>query len=264
MQPQLVWFRQDLRIRDHHALSAAMAEGQAIGIYILDDEGPASHRIGGAQRWWLHHSLAALRQSLAELGVPLVLRRGQSASELERLVTEAGGAKVHAHHHYEPWWQAAEREAAQRLDLALHHGNLLANPRAILNQSGERYRVFTPWFRKLLEQMPPALPLPVPQPQSAPLAQLASDNLDDWALLPRNPDWSGGFDAWKPGERGARAALREFLPELADYEQARNFPSQTGTSRLSPHIHFGEISPASIWHHALAKAGAKARSYLSE
>ena len=264
MPTQLVWFRQDLRTRDHHALTAAMAAGQVLGVYILDDDAPSEHRIGAAQRWWLHHSLVALRRDLAEIGVPLILRRGRASVELARLAAEVGAPAIHAHRHYEPWWQVAEAEAGQRLQLILHDGNLLASPCRIRSGTGERYRVFTPWFRRLLDHMPPPDPLPrpvqLPSPDGIPL----SDDLAGWGLLPRSPDWSGGFAVWTPGERGARAALRHFLPSLLDYEEARNFPSQPGTSRLSPHIHFGEISPATLWHHAQNTAGPRARSFLSE
>ena len=148
MTTQLVWFRQDLRLRDHVALAAAIAAGPVLPVYILDDEGPGGQRIGAAQRWWLHHSLEALRQDLAQLGAPLVLRRGRSSTELARLAEQSGAAAIHAHRHYEPWWQQAEAETAERLPLQLHEGNLLANPRGIRNGSNERYRVFTPWFRK--------------------------------------------------------------------------------------------------------------------
>ena len=241
-----------------------MAAGPVLGVYVLDEGGPAEHRIGAAQRWWLHHSLAALARDLADLGVPLILRRGRSGEELARLAAEVGACTIHAHRHYEPWWQVAEAEAGQRLDLVLHDGNLLADPRLILNLSGDRYRVFTPWFRRLLDHMPPPLPLPKPQPRAVPDVIPPSDDLASWGLLPKSPDWSGGFDVWTPGERGARAALRAFLPNLESYEESRNFPSQPGTSRLSPHIHFGEISPATVWHHARQMAGPKARSFLSE
>lgn len=264
MPAQLVWFRQDLRLRDHRALLAAMAAGPIVPVYILDDESPGAHRIGAAQRWWLHHSLAALRKDLSQLGAPLVLKRGRSSVEVARLAQEAGASVVHAHRHYEPWWQKAESEIGQGLPLVLHEGNQLANPRDIRNGSGERYRVFTPWFAKLRERMPPPLPLPRPERIVCPDTIPASDNLEDWGLLPRNPDWSGGFAGWTPGERGARAALRAFLPEVAGYQEARNFPSRPGTSRLSPHIHFGEISPATLWHHAEHTAGLRAQTFLSE
>lgn len=261
---QLVWFRQDLRLHDHPALVAALASGPVLPVYVLDDESPGGDRIGAAQRWWLHHSLSALHEDLAKLGAPLILRRGRSSAELFRLAEETGASAVHAHRHYEPWWQMAEAETAQRLRLILHEGNQLANPRGIRNGSGERYRVFTPWFAKLNEQMPPPTPLPRPKQIICPQAIPHSDELDDWALRPLDPDWTSGFGEWKPGERGARAAFRNFLPETARYQEERNFPSHPGTSRLSPHIHFGEISPATLWHHAANAAGPQARSFLSE
>ncbi len=263
MPLQIVWFRQDLRVRDHHALAAALQAGPVLPVYILDDESPAAQRIGAAQRWWLHHSLAALRDDLARLGAPLILRRGKASVALAKLAAETGASAVHAHHHYEPWWQQAEQQiTAPRL--ILHHGNYLANPRAILNGSGDRYRVFTPWFNKLREQMPPPHPLPRPDAINCPSAIPSSDALADWGLLPTAPDWSGGFSDWTPGERGARAAFKAFLPGTAAYDAERNFPSRPGTSRLSPHIHFGEISPATLWHHAAEAGGAMARSFLSE
>jgi deoxyribodipyrimidine photo-lyase len=261
---QLVWFRQDLRLRDHPALLAALAAGPVLPVYILDDETPREHRIGAAQRWWLHHSLVALRKDLADFGAPLVLRRGRSSAELIRLAEQTGAAAIHAHCHYEPWWQMAEKETRQQLPLILHEGNQLTNPRGVLNGSGQRYRVFTPWFRTLLEHMSPPEPLPRPERIAGPATIPASDDLDAWDLLPRNPDWASGFAEWTPGERGGRAAFRSFLPAVAAYEEERNFPSRPCTSRLSPHIHFGEISPATLWYHAANAAGAKARSFLRE
>jgi deoxyribodipyrimidine photo-lyase len=264
MPTQIVWFRQDLRLRDHHALTVAMANGRILPLYVLDDQEPGPHKIGGAQRWWLHHSLIALRDDLASFGVPLILRRGGAREELAKLVTETDASAIHAHRHYEPWWQKVDADIAANLPLFLHEGNHLANPRHILNGSGERYRVFTPWFRKLQERMPPPLPLPKPEALTAPAAIPTSDDLGSWGLLPSKPDWSGGFADWKPGERGARAAFKQFLPSCADYQDERNFPARPGTSRLSPHIHFGEISPSTLWHHAANGAGARAQTFLSE
>jgi deoxyribodipyrimidine photo-lyase len=261
---QLVWLRQDLRLHDQPALVAAAAAGAVLPVYILDDQIPGGHRMGAAQRWWLHHSLIALRDDLAKHGVPLVLRRGRASTELALLVRQTGATAIHALRHYEPWWQLAEKEAAQQLPLVLHEGNQFANPRSILNGTGQRYRVFTPWFRKLLDHMPPPVPSPCPEQIAAPGTVPPSDELGAWGLLPRNPDWSGGFADWRPGERGALAAFRRFLPILPEYDEQRNFPGRPGTSRLSPHIHFGEISPATLWHHAATSGGAKAHSFLSE
>lgn len=258
----MLWFRQDLRLHDHPALCAAIRRGRVVPVFILDDEAPGTHKMGGAQRWWLHHSLAKLRQSLEKCGSHLILRRGGATDVLLSLLSETGAEHIHAHRAYEPWWKRIDSELADHL--TLHDGNHLANPRTVLNGSGQRYRVFTPFFRKLTEHMPPPKPLPAPEGIPAPAKWPRSDNLDDWRLLPTKPDWSGGFDIWTPGEEGARSAFRAFLPNTAAYSEERNFPSRPGVSRLSPHIHFGEISPSTLWNYGARQAGENAWSFLSE
>ena len=260
----LLWLRQDLRTRDQPALAAAASKGPVVPVYVLDDETPGSRRIGAAQRWWLHHSLQALGADLQRLGSPLVLRRGRSAEVLRQLALETGASEIHAVRHYEPWWRRAEREVADTTPLVLHLGNHLVEPAAVLNGAGERYRLFTPWFRRLIDMMPPGERLPPPQALDGPKAPIDSERLEDWGLLPTRPNWAMGFGAWVPGEEGARAAFADFLPKVADYETARNFPSRPGVSRLSPHIHFGEISPRTLWRHAVKAAGPAARTFLSE
>ncbi len=255
----ILWFRQDLRLHDQAALVAAAGEGAFVPVYILDDETPGDRRMGGAQRWWLHHSLAQLKAALPGL----VLRRGSSMAELARLSADTGATRIHAIRHYEPWWRAAESEVAAEFDFVLHDGNHLARPEAILTGGGTRYKVFTPWWRALLTQMPPPKPLAMPD-LSGCRAGIASDDLNDWNLLPTKPDWSTGFGEWTPGEAGARAALKAFLPRLKDYDSARNLPAVAGVSRLSPHLHFGEISPATVWHIAAREAGAAAEPFLRE
>ncbi len=253
----IFWFRQDLRLADNVALTAALEQGPVVPVYILDDSSPGEHAIGGAQRWWLHHSLKALD---ASLGGKLVLRRGDSLSELERLMAETGTRHIHATRLYEPWWQRIDAELSGRI--TLHDGNYLAHPDTIRTGSGGRYKIFTPYWRALLDRMPPARPLPAPE--NVEIAQAESDSLQEWKLLPTQPDWATGFDVWTPGEDGARAALRSFFDLVGDYDRARNMPSEAGTSRLSPHLHFGEISPATVWHHVSRKVGAKGEPYLRE
>lgn len=250
--PVILWFRQDLRLSDQAALVAAAGEGQVVPVYVLDDEGPGAWRIGGAQRWWLHHSLAALGQALAEKGAGLILRRGPAAREIARLAKETGARRVHALRHYEPWWQAAEREIATRLDLCLHDGTRLVPPDRVRTGAGGRYRMFTAFWRALREQMPPPDPLAPPDHLDGVAQPPRSDRLEDWELLPTKPDWARGFSDWAPGEAGGRDALDRFLPEIEAYDIARNFPSEEGTSRLSPHLHHGEVSPAQIWHRVAA------------
>jgi deoxyribodipyrimidine photo-lyase len=253
----IFWFRQDLRLSDNAALTAALEQGPVVPVYVLDDASPGEHAIGGAQRWWLHHSLKALNTSL---GSKLVLRRGDSLSVLERLMAETGAVRIHATRLYEPWWQRIDAELSERI--TLHDGSYLAHPDSIRTGSGGRYKIFTPYWRALLERMPPAKPLPAPEKVKT--VTTDSEKLEDWKLLPTAPDWATGFDVWTPGEEGAKAALRSFLDVVGDYDRARNMPSQAGTSRLSPHLHFGEISPATVWHRVAKKVGAKGEPYLRE
>jgi deoxyribodipyrimidine photo-lyase len=262
-ETSIVWFRQDLRIADQAALAAAAASGPVIPVYVLDDASPARWAIGGAQRWWLHHSLAALDASLTKLGVPLVLRRGDAVAEIGRLAEETGAACVHAVRHYEPWWKAAEEKLAGRLDLRLHDGQLLEDPDCVRTATGGRFRIFTPFWRALEQRLPPRHPQPAPDRLTAAKPKPRSDRLAEWGLLPTRPNWATGFDVWTPGEAGASAALERFTETLDDYDTARNLPSQEGSSRLSPHLHHGEVSPATVWN-ALPSGGTGGSSFRRE
>jgi deoxyribodipyrimidine photo-lyase len=262
--PVLLWFRQDLRLSDQAALLAAAEEGPVVPVYVLDDESPREWTIGGASRWWLHHSLSALDHSLRAKGSRLILRRGKSAEALEKLAKEIGASRVHALHHYEPWWRNAEKAVTRSLDLCLHDGGLLLPPGAVRTGSGGIYRIYTPFSRAMMEQMPPAAPRAAPRSIGAPSAWPASDRLNDWALLPSRPDWASAFsEDWTPGEEGARRKVTDFLDEAGDYAEARNLPSREGTSRLSPHLHYGEVSPAYVWSRVCA-SGSNADVFLKE
>lgn len=247
MTGTIVWLREDLRLADQPAFAAAAGEGWVIPVYVLDDETPRHRRMGGAQRWWLHRSLASLDADLRAIGSRLILRRGAAAEVLAGLAAETGAARIHALRHYAPWWRNAERALAGTADLVLHDGVCLLPPGELRTGAGDIYRIFTPFWRALKDRMPPAEPIPAPEHLAAPEQWPASDALEDWALLPSRPDWSGGFDIWTPGEAGAAARLEAFLPEAESYDTARNLPSVEGVSRLSPHLHFGEISPAKAW-----------------
>jgi deoxyribodipyrimidine photo-lyase len=258
--PTILWFRQDLRLADNAALIAAADAGPVVPLYILDDDAPGDHAIGGAQRWWLHHSLKALSAALEDKGAELVLRRGRSAEVLDAVMAETGAGQVHATRLYEPWWKEIDASLGDRI--TLHDGNYLAHPDTIRTGSGGRYKIFTPYWRALVERMPP--PAPVRAPGEIEGKGVKGDRLEAWKLLPSKPDWAGGFDVWTPGEEGAKAALRVFLDEVGDYDRARNMPSEAGTSRLSPHLHHGEISPATVWHHVSKKVHARGEPYLRE
>jgi len=247
--PVLLWLRQDLRLADQPAVMAALSEGPVIPVYVLDDETPRHRRMGGASRWWLHHSLEALDHDLRARGSRLILRRGKSAEVLGALAGEVGTRRIHGLHHYEPWWRNAETAVARALDLCLYDGNQLFPPGLLSNGSGEPYKIFTPFSRALMEHMPPSRPHPAPDRIPAPSHWPTSDELASWDLLPGTPDWAGGLQAeWAPGEAGAQERLEDFEPRAAAYDEGRNLPSIEGVSRLSPHLHFGEISPAAVWH----------------
>ena len=235
-----------------------------IPVYILDDETPKHRAMGGASRWWLHHSLASLDAALRQKGSRLILRRGKSDEQLAQIADECGAGQVHCLRHYEPWWRNAERAVSKSLDLICHDGNYLAPPGSVTTGAGGLYKIYTPFWRALKERMPPPAPANRPREIAAPPKWPASDRLADWNLLPTKPDWATGFgNEWTPGEEGARTRVADFIDEAADYDRRRNLPSEEGSSRLSPHLHFGEVSPAHVWHR-LADAGGSVDVFLSE
>ena len=263
--PSILWLRRDLRLADQAALLAACAAGPVVPVYVLDDETPQHRKMGGASRWWLHHSLASLSAALEARGSRLILRRGNCADVLPALAAELGASEVHAMHHYEPWWRNAERAVAKTLTLNLHHGNYLAPAGSVVTGGGTPFKIFTPFWRALQQQiLPPPKPQAAPGSIPAPDHWPAADRLEDWGLLPARPDWAAGLRAeWTPGESGAQERLDDFADHARVYEGTRNMPSQEGTSRLSPHLHFGEISPAAVWHRVADKGGSVG-TYLGE
>jgi len=256
--PVILWFQQDLRVQDHPALSAAVACGRpVVPVYILDDEAPGVWAPGGASRWWLHNSLASLRSSLEKLGSGLILRRGPARKVLARLIAETGATSVFVTRRYEPHAANLERELAADftkggIDFRRFGGTLLFEPEALATKEGRPYKVFTPFYKACLAKFPAASPAKAPSPLAAPPQLSRSDRLADWDLLPASPDWAGGLRAtWSPGEQGAEARLDTFLTSvMGDYETDRDRPDKPGTSRMSPHLHFGEISPRLCWQRA--------------
>ncbi|MDN2565996.1 DNA photolyase family protein [Aquibium sp. A9E412] len=257
-KPALVLFRHDLRLADNRALTAAAASGRpVVAAFVLDEESPGIRPLGGARRWWLHHSLKALADGLKRLGTPLVLRRGPMAETAAALVEDCGAGLVLWNRRYEPPAIAADRAMAAMLEdrgvaWQSFDGQLLHDPAALRTGAGTPYRVYTPFWRALAAEAEPRDPIDPPRRLRAPAAAIAGDALDDWALLPRQPDWAGGLrDTWTPGEAGAAARLTRFLDEAAqDYGRARDLPGREATSRLSPHLAHGEITPFQIWRAA--------------
>jgi deoxyribodipyrimidine photo-lyase len=251
----IVWLRQDLRLSDNPALAAAAATGQpVIPVYVLDESLPWAP--GGASRWWLHGSLRALSADLAQRGATLVLRRGAAADALDTVIAASGATAVYWNRCYEPAAIARDTALKQSLKargLAVHScaGNVLHEPWELRTQSGGPFRVFTPFSKAAMQRIAAdGLGTPLPAPTLTPFAgTVPSDDLATWALLPTQPDWAGGLRAtWTPGEGGARTRAAAFLKDAsAAYHQARDVPGVSGTSRLSPHLHFGEISARQLW-----------------
>jgi len=242
----LLWFRQDLRLRDNPALAAAAVRGRVVPIFILD-ETDKNWAPGAASRWWLHHSLNALRKQLDALS----LYRGDPKTILPKLVAEAKATAVVWNRCYEP--HAVKRDTAikerfKKDGVAAESFNaaLLNEPWDIQTGSGGPYKVFTPYWRAAQSR---DFAAPVAKPKTIDAQQLgSSEKLDDWKLLPVKPDWTKGFaERWTPGEQGALDRFEEFIAEgLATYGELRDRPDKASTSRLSPHLHFGEISPRQI------------------
>ncbi|MGC8470600.1 MAG: deoxyribodipyrimidine photo-lyase, partial [Acetobacteraceae bacterium] len=257
----MIWFRRDLRLADQAAVQAAVAGGRrVVGLFVL--EAPAGPWApGAASRWWLHHSLAALADALAARGGALVLRHGAPETIVPALAAEVGAAAVHALEGFEPREQAAQRAVSAALAergvaLLLHPGALLTDPRRLRTQSGGAFSVYTPFARAAFANLPPLPEVPAPLRIPAPERLPASEPLESWKLLPHRPDWAGGLRAaWTPGEAGAATRLSAFLAgALARYGAQRDMPAIAGTSRLSPHLHWGEISPRQVWSAAAAAA----------
>jgi len=263
--PTIVWFRQDLRLADHSALTAALEAGPVIPAYILDDETPGPWKMGGASRWWLHGSLESLAASLEARGAGLVLRRGPAAEILPALLRETGATAIHAGRLHEPWGRAQEESIP---NLTLHRTATLFDLGAITTKTGGAYGVYGPFARAC--RALPAPPAPLPTPDRIPCPPLPrSDRLADWRLLPTRPDWAGGFRAtWQPGEATAHARLRAFYETAVHrYDTGRNLPGEPGTSMVSPHLHWGELSPSQVWHtglHAAQRTGAGLDTFLGE
>ncbi len=249
--PVILWFRRDLRLADNPALAAAVATGRPVlPLYVHDTETPGIRPPGGASRWWLHQSLAGLGGDLAERGAALVLRRGPAAHVIADIVKETGADAVFWNRLYDR--PAIDRDSGIKralkgrgLAAESFNASLLIEPWAIATKGGTPFRVFTPFWKALSAAVEPQRPLPAPEKITPFAAAVDSDGLEDWALLPAAPNWAAGFhDFWAPGEMNALRQARDFHDgNLADYKRLRDAPGERGTSRLSPHLHFGEIGP---------------------
>ena len=248
--PALVWFGPDLRLTDNPALHRAVALGcPVIPVFVWAPEEDAPWSPGGASRWWLHQSLQSLRDALEQRGSKLIVRLGPAAEALLQLAAETGAKTIFWNRRYEPSAVARDHELARQarkrgIAAESFPGNLLFEPGTILNNDGKPFRVFTAFWRACLAQSGPAKPTPAPARLPAPAKWPLS--IRELGLEPAI-DWAGGLrETWRPGEIGAATRLENFT--VKSYSADRDRPDHTGTSRLSPHLHFGEISARQIWH----------------
>jgi deoxyribodipyrimidine photo-lyase len=268
----IVWFRQDLRTADNPALNAAREAGDAvIPVYLYAPAEEGDWAPGGASRWWLHHSLQRLTEDLRACGAELCLRATEdSLAALLALIRETGATRVLWNRRYEPAIIARD----QRIKLALREAGiethsfnsaLLHEPWTVKTKGGGPFQVFTPFWRHCLALPDPGEPLPAPGKLPAPRQAPLCASLDSLQLLPRI-DWTSGLrTTWTSGSRSAHALLQRFLDEAnAEYATARDLPAVQGTSRLSPHLHLGELSPRQVWHGVRQAAHARGQTSWRE
>ncbi len=272
MPTTLVWFRRDLRLRDNPALRAACRRGAVVPIFVYDPQ--AEDLPGGASRWWLEASLRTLADALRAKGSRLILRRGEPATTLGDCARKIG-AEVFWSRRYEPAAVRREEQVRESLDAAgvemrSFAGHLLAEPWTVETKAGTPYQVFTP-FAKNFRQLDIRPPLPLPREIPAPKSWPESETFADLGIAPSHP-WTHKLAAsWTPGEAAAANRLNAFLRHRIEaYPVDRDVPAEDGTSRLSPHLHFGEIGPHQVWHRVSAyrdghpASGAAAESFLRQ
>ncbi len=276
----IVWFRLDLRVEDNPALHyACEQQGPVLPVFIWAPEEEGEWAPGAASKWWLHRSLLSLHGDLKKIGLSLVLKKGASLSTLKQLIKETGATRVYWNRRYEPALIARDtvvKDAlrAQNVEVESFNASLLFEPWTIKTKSSSPYQVYTPFWRACSAATPPPAPLPIPRPRSAYRKPLASCEIDEFELEPKN-DWAAGIKTtWVPGTTAAKKQLARFI-KLAgvEYDSERDRPDRPGTSRLSPHLHFGEISPREVWHKikplvdakgAAKKLGKGGETYLKE
>lgn len=246
------WFRQDLRLSDNPALTAATKHGDVLPLFILDDINCKNQSIGAASRCWLHHSLQQLN---AELNDSLFIAAGDPLELLTKLIKEHHVEAVYWNRCYESWRIQRDKKIKKTLEelgivVKSFNGSLLWEPWEIEKKSGGNYKVFTPFYRKgCLQFLPPRKPLKKPTKINFIKKKNASMSIEQLALLPDVLWHERMISHWSVGEKAAVKRLKKFIKEdLSNYKEGRNFPAQQAISRLSPHLHWGEISPNQIWY----------------
>lgn len=251
MGTAIYWFRRDLRLRDNTALLAAGASGSPIlPVYILDEPD-----LGAASHWWLHQSLARLDASLRKLGVPLLLLSGSADTALLQLARKTGATSLYYTKRYEPRSRDQEQDLQTRLAGELrifaYDDAGLTDHNDVLTQSHTPFRIFTPYWKKATASLEPTPPQPAPRALTVARHEVRSLSFDDLKLPSDNPvSYASLRETWSPGEAGASLSLDRLESVLVNYSSHRDRPDLDATSRLSPHLHFGEVSARQVWHAA--------------
>ncbi len=245
----IVWFRQDLRLSDNPALFHAVQRGPIVSVYILEGGGDrgVTSQLGSASRWWLHYSLRALGESLERL----TLLRGDPGKELDKLIEQSGADSIFWNRCYEPHAIARDKTImedlrSRGLDVCGFNSGLLHEPWEVSTRQGKPFKVYSPFWRAISAR---EVAEPLPRLRSIITTECAiGDRLDDWRLLPDAPNWAAGWEnLWQPGEKGAMTRFESFIDDgLKGYGTLRDRPDRENVSRLSPHMHFGEISPRQV------------------
>jgi deoxyribodipyrimidine photo-lyase len=254
----LIWFRNDLRLNDNPALVDAAAAGSNLSFaFVLDETGRHGRVLGSAQKWWLHHSLEALSQSITRRGGKLHLFRGDPAELIPQIAKELEVDSVYWNRRYEKNEIKCDTALKQCLEdqgvkVKSFNGTLICEPWTLTNKTGGVFKVFTPFWRAAQGQNRVPLPLPAPQKikSVSTLKPSGAVSLETLNLLPTSPNWAAEMETlWEPGEAGAAKALRTFIDSgFRGYAENRNRPDLPSTSRLSPHLRMGEISVRQAWH----------------
>ena len=249
----IVWFRRDLRLADNPALNFACNNYRTIiPIFIWAPEEEAPWSPGAASKWWLYHSLQKLQKDLANLGAPLILRRGPTLESIKKIQVETNACAIFWNRLNEPALIARDRIItsslmSQSVKVETFNSQLLLDPWEITNKAGNPYKVFTAYcncfFANYKHQSLAKAPKRISGKNS-----IRSLELAELKLLP-NHSWTDGLaESWAPGEMNGQKLLKDFLSSTVNgYTLNRDFPAILGTSKLSPYLHFGEISPRQIW-----------------
>lgn len=269
--PILLWFRRDLRLSDHPALTEAARSGRPVIPVFLCDEVVEGQ--GAAPRFRLEKSVASLAADLDGKGSRLILRRGEALAMLRTLIEETGAGAV--------WWTRLYDPASRKRDEAVKAalkedgvdarsfpGHVLFEPWTVETGSGGFYKVFTPMW-KSVRGRDPGDPLPTPGKIPAPDEWPESDSLESWCL---SKDMRRGADVVSQyltvGESAASSRLGAFIAHKIDaYAEARDIPAVDGTSRLSENLTYGEISARTCWHagrRAMEEGKKGAETFLKE